>query len=97
MSQTTQNTERQPKVLKLKYPFTVGEEQVTELTINRPTAKDLRTNTASNPMSASFELLCGLANVPMSTIDKMDGGDAIAALEIVGGFLQTSQPTGEAA
>ena len=97
MSQATQENTREPVKYALKYPVTVGTEKITELTLRRPTVKELRQSGGGNALAASFELVARLADVPLSTIDQLDGADGVAVLEIVEDFLPSSRKTGSAA
>lgn len=92
-----ENTTPQPTIYKLKYPIKVGDETIAELTLRRPTVKELRQTGGANAMAASFDLVARLADVPLSTVDKLDGEDGVAVLELVEDFLPSSRKTGSAA
>jgi len=65
------------KNYKLKYPFKVGELEVTEITIQRPKTKDFIA-VGSNPVdsaAADAALLASLSGLPESVITQIDIDD----------------------
>jgi len=61
----------------LKYPVTVGDLKVTEVTINRPKTKDFIA-VGSNPAdsaAADAALLSSLSGLPMSVVSQIDIDD----------------------
>jgi len=80
--------------LKLEEPIEWGSEMIEELVLKRPTAKDIE-HLSSNPtMKELMTIGANCARQPIAMIRKMDGGDAMALVEIVGDFLENSRRIG---
>lgn len=82
--------------LTLKHPIKQGSEYISELEFRRPTAKDMRSlNAERKDFGQILDLAGSICGQPPSVIDKLDYEDTLAVIEVVGSFLQPSQPTGE--
>jgi len=80
--------------LKLKKPIKHGSEDIGELTVREPKAKDIRT--MKIPPSTDDMLTLGgkLVALPPSVIDELSIPDTMALLEVVGNFMDDGQETG---
>lgn len=85
------------EVLPLEYPIELTEETIKELTIRRPTVKDMRENdkAGGTGIESGVDMLVRLSGVTADTIDMLDAADFMAASEVVEGFLETGQETGQ--
>lgn len=82
-------------VIKLTVPVQALGEAITDLHIRRPKGKDFRKlRDLDSPVGATLDFAAYLAEVPASTIDELDAEDVGKVLEVVGGFLGKSLPTG---
>lgn len=84
-----------PKVLKLKEPIQQGSEQIAELTIREPKAKDLRKLPATPNTGDILDLAGRLCGQPPSVIDELSMADTAEVLDIVGNFMELGQKTGK--
>jgi hypothetical protein len=85
----------EPVILKLKYPFSVGSEEITELKVRAPKAKDIR-KLPANPDTGDILNLAGkLCGLPPSVIDELSMPDTSELLGVVGNFMQPGQETGK--
>lgn len=85
------------KVIKLKEPIKVGEKEITELTVRKPKAKDLRKlPTAAKTLSEMLDFAGHLCGEPPSTIDELGIEDAVQIFEVITDFLPDSLLTGKA-
>lgn len=72
------------------------EETITEVTVRRLKAKDLRTvEKATGTISQSLALIGALTGLPAHTVDELDGEDVAGIGELVGDFFPARQATGE--
>lgn len=83
------------KVIKLKEPIKYGSETISELTIRKPKAKDLRKLSGNNSVSEILDLAGRLCGQPPSVMDELGMDDTMAILEIVGNFMEPGPTTGE--
>lgn len=74
-------------VIDLTAPVKVEGEEVTKLTLRRPTGRDYRRMEALYPSAMVLEMAGFLANVPPSTIDELDGDDVKQIMGFVAPFL----------
>ena len=82
---------------KLLVPIEFGERTIKELTLERPKGKHLR-NLPQNPsMGHLLDLASKISGEAPPVIDELDGADAMAIVEIIGDFLESSPKTGGAA
>lgn len=85
------------KTVQLKHPFTFGEREVTEITLDRLKGKHIRKMGASPTVDDLLSLASKSAKEPPALFDEMDAEDVFAVTEVIGDFLGGSQPTGESA
>ena len=72
------------------------EETVTEITLRRPVAGDLRTlDQVSGDAAKGLALLARLSGLEMAVIDKIDIADFTELSKVIEGFTGPGQPTGE--
>lgn len=83
------------KVLKLSNPIKFGSEEIKELTFREPKGKDMRSLPIPPNSGDLLDLAGKLCAQPNSVIDELSGPDVMKVLEIVGGFIQGGQQTGE--
>lgn len=84
------------KKLTLVTPVKFGSETITELTIKKPRAKEMRVMPAGKPtMDDMLNLLGKCAAQPTPVIDALEIEDMTAAIEVIGGFLPSSPQTGD--
>ena len=71
----------------LKYPVKVGEgeEQLTEIVIRRPIARDFRfMDVGRTDVEKAIILLAGLSGLPQSTIEELDAEDFTILADMIG-------------
>ncbi len=76
--------------LSLQQPIQAHGEEVRELTLRAPLARDLRGIIrigAPPDIGDLLNLVARLADVPPSSIDQMSAADAFAAMELIAPFL----------
>lgn len=72
------------------------EETITEITIRRLKAKDLRVvEKAAGKFSQSLALIGALTGLSPQVVDELDGEDVEGIGEVVGDFFPGRLPTGE--
>ena len=86
---------KEPTTLKLHSPIKHGEEIISELTIRRPLAGDLRDFPGEPKMGDILDLAARLSNQPPSVINRLEMEDAFPVMKIVGNFIGTGQGTGK--
>lgn len=81
-----------PITIKLKFPISVGDETISELTVKRrPKTRDLKAmDQATGEIGKAAALLARLADVPESWIDQLDAVDFTECGAVVDGFLSSS-------
>lgn len=84
----------QPKVLKLKEAIKFGSEDISELTIRAPKAKDIRGLPAQPNTGDILNLAAKLCGQTPSVIDELGMEDTVELLEIVGNFMAPGRVTG---
>ena len=71
-------------------------EEITELTLRRPKAKDLRImDKPMGEVAKTIELIAALSGHPTKVIDEVDGEDLEALGKVIEGFTPPGQPTGQ--
>ena len=83
--------------LELEEPYPFGTDTIERLTIRRPKGRDYKKMPAGledNP-GLLLDWAAHLSGHPPSVFDDMDCVDVNRVLEVVGGFFDTGQPTGE--
>lgn len=85
----------EPVVLKLGEPIRQGSEEITELKIRKPKAKDFRTLPMEPSMGDILNLAGRLCGQPPSVIDELGMEDTLKLMDIVGNFIEPGQPTGK--
>jgi hypothetical protein len=84
-------------VIKLKEPIKHGSELITEFTVRKPKAKDLR-GLPKDPNTGDMLNFAGrLCGQPPSVIDELGMEDVNELLEVVGNFMDLGQKTGSRA
>lgn len=84
----------EPKTLKLQEPVKQGSEEIFELTIRPPKAKDLRKLPERPATGDLLDLAARITGQPPSVIDELGMADTMALLDIVGDFMEPGQKTG---
>lgn len=83
--------------LSLEEPYLFGSETISEIKIRRPKGKDYKKMPAGledNP-GVLLDWAAHLSGHPEVVFDEMDCVDVNRVLEVVGGFFDTGQKTGE--
>lgn len=84
------------KTYTLKHPVVFGSEQITSLRVRKPKARDLRDLPAGDlTMGHMMDLAAVLCDQPCAVINDLEIDDAMAVLEIVGGFMPAGLATGD--
>lgn len=84
------------KTIQLKKPIIIGDEITEEITLRKPIVDDLLImDEAESDIDRQVRLISALAEVPPSTIKKMEWEDFFAVSEVVNGFLPAGQETGD--
>jgi hypothetical protein len=87
----------------LRYPITQRfrdsggerEEEITEITLRRMKAKDMRlADKLGGEVSRSLEMIAALSGLPIRVVDELDAFDVEALGEIIAGFTDAGQKTG---
>lgn len=80
--------------VKLQEPISFGSRVIDELIIRKPKAKDMRKFPMNPAMGDMLDLASVLAGEPTSVIDELSVPDMTSVIEVIGNFLESSQPTG---
>ena len=84
------------KSIPLAHPVTLGDTTYTSIDLRRPVGRDLRNlGQASNNYDLIFKLAAVLSGIPDPIFDLLDIEDVQPLVEVVGGFLASSQTTGK--
>lgn len=84
------------KTIKLKHPVTLANSEISEVTIKRPTVKNLKSFDApGGDFGRMFELMLSLTGLVGVELEAIDAEDYMAMTEVVDGFLGGGQKTGE--
>lgn len=83
-------------VVTLHFPLNSGKETITELTIRRPRAKDLRKmdNSKGGDIGKGLALLVDLSRRAATEIDELDSADVQLCTEVMGFLQQPPRRTG---
>ena len=88
--------------VKLDYPFEYetgdGKEMISEVVLNRPKGKHLKSITKDLSLSVLFGIAAKVAAanyITPSFFDEMDAQDCMSITEVIGDFLEPGQKTGE--
>lgn len=83
-------------VVTLHFPLKSGKETITELTIRRPRAKDLRKmdNSKGGDIGKGLALLVDLSRRAATEIDELDSSDVQLCTEVMGFLQQPPRRTG---
>lgn len=81
-------------IFKLTKSFTFGSEEITELTLLEPTAKDLYNLGKDQDFKSMFEFACNCANEPVKKLEKMNAKDALRFVQVASDFLADGQAIG---
>lgn len=82
-------------LVQLKHAVAVTGDTVSEITLRRPTVKDLMVfDREKGEVGKMAALIGALAAWPPSSVQALDAEDFVAISEVVSGFLGTSLPTG---
>ena len=82
-------------VLQLKHPVRLGGEEIKELRIRRPKARDYRLLDRHAGFDAAEVMLTALSNVGAAVVEELDGEDYMAASAVVAGLVGKDRSTGE--
>ncbi|WP_251976715.1 phage tail assembly protein [Salinicola avicenniae] len=82
-------------VIKLQEPIQHGSEEIRELVIRRPKARDFRRLPMEPAMGDMLNLAGDLAGQPPSVIDELDVADMLAVVQEVGKFMPDGPATGD--
>jgi hypothetical protein len=79
----------------LDYPITVDGAKLNEITLRRPTVKDMRVARISGKDDATQEitLIANLAQVPTSAVEDLDMSDFVKVQKALQGFFGLSETT----
>lgn len=78
--------------LTLSEPITHGEEELRELRIRKPTARDLEcTDAVQGDVKKANTLLAHLSGQSLAAIRKLSAADTVAAQEVVASYLGKSR------
>lgn len=81
------------RTIELAHPLEFGGEEIRELRIRRPKAKDLKgLNLENLTGDVVIELLARLTELPAKVIEDLDWEDLGPAMEVVEGFFGASRP-----
>lgn len=83
------------QVIKLQYPRTVGDRQVSQLTLRRPRVKDLKLMDKLEGVEGSVAMIAQLTGEPDALIEELDAADFMAISDTVEGFLPATPGTGK--
>ncbi len=80
----------------LMYPIQANGRELTEMTLRRPTVKDLKEveRLALGKQAEYAALISRLAVIPTSAVDAIDGSDFLRLVEVIDGFLFGYPTTG---
>lgn len=83
-------------VVSLHFPLKSGKETLSELTIRRPRAKDLRKmeSAKGGAIDKALSMLADLSGRPRSEVDEMDASDVELVTEVMGFLQQPPRRTG---
>jgi Phage tail assembly chaperone proteins, E, or 41 or 14 len=83
-------------MLTLMAPLTTKDGEITEITLRRPTFKEMKTHRGAgrSDLAASAKLIATLSGIGPLTLGKIDALDGLVLGEIVSGFLGNSRTTG---
>lgn len=83
--------------IKLDYPVTVDGEQITEINLRRPKARDYLTASRSAPTSAEQEvrMICNLAEVSDKVVEELDWADYLKVQAVLQNFSKAGEPQGK--
>lgn len=78
----------------LKYPVTLGQETINEITLQRPTVKDVVAANRPGGVPAEIELrmVSLLSGLPAEAIGDLDMEDYTAVHSLLGKLINTSAP-----
>lgn len=79
----------------LDYPITVDGAKLNEITLRRPTVKDMRVARIAGKDDAAQEitLIANLAQVPTSAVESLDMADFVKVQRVLQGFFGLSETT----
>lgn len=82
------------EVVTLAYPIEVEGELLSQVTLRRPKARDLKhmETAKGGEIAKSMGLIAHLAELPPHAIEELDASDFQAISEVVAGFLMASAP-----
>lgn len=79
----------------LEYPVTEGDQEITEITLKRPTLGDCMAAEGKGKLEEIAILISRCGSVPMSVVKKLDTADFTKLADEVNRFLPRSPETGE--
>jgi hypothetical protein len=81
--------------IELEVPITFADEKVTQITLRRPVARDLRKLSLSPCVGDFLDLAKHLSDVFPAIIDELSFNDTWAVVGALANFTQSSPPTGK--
>lgn len=81
--------------IELTEPVKHGKNEITELELREPRAKDMRKVSLSPTMGEMLDIAATISNNPPSVIDQLCIKDTMKVVEVIGDFLGDSPQTGE--
>jgi len=82
------------EVYKLEYPVEYDNKQVTEIEIRRPKGKHVK-EISGDKMSDLMGIAHHITDYTDGFFDELDAVDYLGVSDVIGGFLQSGQKTGE--
>lgn len=82
---------------KLRHPIQAHGDELTELTLRRPTAGDMRQCDGLGDIAMTLRMISLCAGIPPSSVDMIDGADLAEIGEVLSSFLGNGQKTGKKA
>ncbi len=79
--------------LTLRRPLATKDGEVTQITLRRPTWKEVKARGKAN-LTSSAKLIATLSGIGLLTLGRIDALDGLILAELVSGFLGNSRPSG---
>lgn len=80
--------------IKLQYPIKVGSDYIDEVSLRRPTVKELALLDKYSGIEASVVMISKLTGLEELVLEAMDAADFIAVNAVAEGFLPNTLKTG---
>ncbi len=83
------------KVIRLRKPVKLGDEEFSSLTLREPTAGELeRATTAERGITVTINLIAMVAGVPRQVVERISGRELKEAAAFLEGFTEDGPTTG---